>query len=134
MTKNNQLGFTLVELMITILVLGIVMTSVVTLFVNIQQAQTHTRYLETATYAAQAEIESLRTINYNNLTPGQTIDFTDSLPDSLPPGATGIVTVSEPTTGLRRVDVAVSYSYKGKPRTVNLSSLIGVLGITQWNI
>jgi len=131
MNKKSEAGFTLVELTITILVLGIVMTSVVTLFVNIQQAQTHTRYLETATYAAQAEIESLRTINYNNLTPGQTIDFSDQLPASLPSDASGTVLVSEPVSGLRRVDVNVSYSYKGKDRTVSLSSLIGVLGITQ---
>ena len=131
MTRNDRSGFTLVEIVITILVLGVVLTSVVTLFVNIQQAQTHTRYLETATYAAQAEIESLRNINYNNLTPGQTINFTDDLPASLPPGATGTVAVSEPTPGLRRVDVTVNYSYKGKDRVVSLSSLIGVLGITQ---
>lgn len=131
MKRHDQSGFTLVELVITILVLGVVLTSVVTLFVNIQQAQTHTRYLETATYAAQAEIESLRNINYNNLTPGQTINFTDDLPDSLPSGATGTVTISEPVSGLRRADVSVSYSYKGKDRTVSLSSLIGVLGITQ---
>lgn len=131
MNRSNQSGFTLVELAITILVLGIVMTSVITLFTNIQQAQTHTRYLETATYAAQAQIESLRTIDYNNLTPGEDIDFTNDLPEILPPGATGNVVVSEPVSGLRRVDVTVSYSYKGKDRTVSLSSLIGVLGITQ---
>lgn len=131
MSRNNQSGFTLVELVITILVLGVVLTSVVTMFVNIQQAQTHTRYLESATYAAQTEIESLRTINYNNLTPGQTINFTSSLPTTLPSGSTGTVTVSEPVTGLRRVDVSVTYTYKGKSRTVTLSSQIGVLGITQ---
>jgi len=131
MKRNKQSGFTLVELMITILVLGIVMTSVVTLFVNIQQAQIHTRYLETATYAAQTQIESLRTINYNNLTPGQTINFTSSLPSSLPQGSTGTVAVSEPLAGLKRVDVSVTYTYKGKTRTISLSSLIGVLGITQ---
>jgi len=131
MKRQDQSGFTLVELVITILVLGVVMTSVITLFVNIQQAQTHTRYLETATYAAQAEIETLRNINYNNLTPGQTIDFTDDLPEGLPPGTTGTVVVSEPISGLRRVDVSITYSYKGKDRTVSLSSLIGVLGITQ---
>jgi type II secretory pathway pseudopilin PulG len=111
--------------------MGIVLTAVVTLFANIQQAQTHTRYLETATYAAQAEIESLRNLNYNNLTPGQTINFTNDLPNTLPPGTTGTVTVSEPTPGLRRVDVSVTYAYKAKTRTVKLSSLIGVLGITQ---
>jgi type II secretory pathway pseudopilin PulG len=131
MKRLNQTGFTLVELGVTILVLGIVLTSVISLFVNIQQAQTSTRYLETATYAAQSEIESLRTISYNNLTPGQSIDFTDQLPGSLPSGSTGTVVVSEPLAGLRRVDVTVSYNYKGQTRNVSLSSLIGVLGITQ---
>jgi len=131
MSKLNQSGFTLVELTITVVVLGIVLTSVISLFVNIQQAQTHTRFLETSTYAAQTEIESLRTINYNNLTPGTTIDFTNQLPSSLPKGSTGTVTVSEPLDGLRRVDVSVTYTYKGKTRSVALSSLIGVLGITQ---
>lgn len=131
MSRHNQSGFTLVELAITIVVLGVVLTSVISLFTNIQEAQTHTRYLEAATYAAQAEIETLRNVNYNNLTPGQTIDFTNSLPDTLPSGTTGTVTVSEPVQGLRRVDVDVTYTYKGKSRTVELSSLIGVLGITQ---
>lgn len=131
MVHRKQSGFTLVELAITIVVLGVVLTSVITLFTNIQEAQTHTRYLESATYAAQAEIETLRNVNYNNLTPGQTINFTDSLPKTLPSGSTGSVTVSEPVQGLRRVDVAVTYTYKGKSRTVQLSSLIGVLGITQ---
>lgn len=129
--SRNQHGFTLVELALTILVMGIVLTAVVTLFVNIQQAQTHTRYLETATYAGQAEIESLRNLNYNNLTPGQTINFTADLPKSLPPGTTGTATISEPTPGLRRVDITITYTYKGKTRSIKLSSLIGVLGITQ---
>lgn len=129
--RYDQSGFSLVELAITILVLGAVITSIVTLFVNIQQAQVSTRYLESATYAAQAEIESLRNIDFNNLTPGQTINFTNQLPSDLPPGSTGTVTVSEPTAGLRRVDVNVTYTYRGQSRTVSLSSLIGVLGITQ---
>lgn len=129
--RKDQSGFTLVELTITILVLGFVMTSVISLFTNIQQAQTQTRYLETATYAAQSQIESMRNINYNNLIPGKTIDFTSQLPTILPQGSTGIVTVSEPSTGLRRVDVTVNYGYRGSTRTVSLSSLIGILGITQ---
>lgn len=128
---KDESGFSLVELAVTIVVLGAVLTSIVTMFVNIQQAQTSTRYLETATYAAQTQIESLRTINYNNLVAGETINFSDDLPDSLPSGSTGTVDVSEPTAGLKRVDVAVTYTYQGQSRTVNVSSLIGVLGITQ---
>lgn len=128
---RRQAGFTIVELVITIVVIGVILTSVISLFINIQQAQTGTRYLEAATYAAQSEIETLRNINYNNLTAGETIDFTGDLPDTLPPGSTGTVTVSEPVTGLKRVNVQVTYNYLGEDRTVELSSLIGILGITQ---
>lgn len=128
--KQNS-GFTLVELLVTILVIGIVFTGLSTLFITIQRAQVQTSYLDSATKAAQRQVESLRNDNYNNLTPGQNIDFSDKLPSTLPQGSTGTVVVSEPTSGLRRVDVTVRYIYNGTPRDVELSSYIGVIGITQ---
>jgi hypothetical protein len=117
--------------MVTTVILGLVAIGITSLFVNIQRTQLHTRYLESATYAAQTEIESLRNINYNNLVPGSTIDFTSSLPNDLPHNATGSVAVSEPVSGLRRVDVQITYTYSGSTRLVKLTSLIGELGITQ---
>lgn len=124
-------GFTLVELMVTIIVIGIVFTGLSTLFITIQHAQVQTNYLNNATRAAQRQIESLRNDNYNNLVPGQTIDFSDELPSILPAGSTGTVVVSEPTPGLKRVDVTVRFTYGSATRDVELSSYIGVIGITQ---
>ncbi len=128
---TNQSGLTLIEVVITILVLGLVANSISTLFAVIQQMQLQTRYLESATYAVQTEIESLRNMNYSNLEPGETIDFTDDLPSDLPPGSEGTVVISEPVSGLRRVDVAITYPLQDTTRTVKVSSLIGILGITQ---
>ncbi len=127
----EQKGYTLVELVITILVFGIVSGSVINLFTTIQQGHVRSNYLKSATYAAQREIESLRNSNYNSLTPGTDIDFTDTLPGILPPDKNGNVEVTEPISGLRRVDVTVTYTYQGKTQAVTLSSLIGVIGITQ---
>ncbi len=129
--KQNNSGFTLVELLVTMLVLGVIATGLSSLFISIQRTQVQTNHLESATRAGQREIESLRNDNYNNLTAGQTINFSSSLPTSLPQGSTGIVQVSEPTSGLKRVDVTVTYTYNGSVRDVKLSSLIGVIGITQ---
>ena len=98
---------------------------------GLQQTQVQTNYLESATRAAQRQIESLRNSNFNNLTPGEDIDFSANLPDTLPSNSTGNVVVSEPSPGLRRVDVTVSYQYSGQVRDVELSSLIGVIGIVQ---
>lgn len=129
--KRNEHGFTLVELMVTMIVAGIVITSISTMFLTIQRTQRRTAYLESATRAAQRQVEVLRNRQYNQLTPGVDIDFTSSLPDSLLAPRTGTVEVSEPTAGLRKVDITVTYRDGSDTRPVKLSSLIGVLGITQ---
>lgn len=129
--RTSSDGFTLVELLVTILVIGSIFIGLTNLFSTIQRTQVQTGYLESATRAAQREVESLRNSNYNNLTAGQTINFTSSLPTNLPKGSTGIVQVTEPSPGVKRVDVTVTYSYSGKTRDVSLSSLIGVIGIVQ---
>lgn len=131
MIRLNNFGFTLVELLVTILVVGVIFTGLSNIFISIQRTQVQTNYLETATRAAQQQIESLRNSNFNNLTPGENIDFSDSLPAILPQDSTGVVVVSEPTPGLRRVDVTVTYEYGGQTQDVALSSLIGVIGIVQ---
>lgn len=128
---RDQRGFTLTEIVITLVVLGMVMVGLGTLFITIQRVQAQATYTEMANRAAQREVESLRNSSYNNLTPGQNINFTSDLPDTLPSGSVGSVAVSEPTPGLRQVDVTVTYTYGGSTKSVELSSLIGVLGITQ---
>ena len=127
----DQKGFTLVELMATIVVLGLVSVGIAGLFYDIQFMQRESNYLDIATRAAQTEVETLRNISYNSLTTGQSITFTSSLPTQLPKGSTGTVAVSEPSPGLKRVDVVVSYIDASKQHTVKLSSLIGVIGLSQ---
>lgn len=131
MKKHTVSGFTIVELIISIIVIGIVVTALSTLFLGIQRTQTQSNYKESATRAAQRQIESLRNSNYVSLVSGEQIDFSDELSPKLPNGSTGIVEVSEPSTGLKRVDVTVTYPDQGGTKKVMLSSLIGVIGITQ---
>ncbi len=129
--KGDAAGFTLVELLVTIAVIGITTASLTSLFISIRNIQAQTTYADLATRAAAREIESLRNDNYASLTPGQSIDFTSQLPSGLPRGSTGSVQVSQPAPDLRRVDVTITYNSNGKQRNVKLSSLIGVIGITQ---
>lgn len=129
--KDDTAGFTLVELLVTITVFGIAVAGISSIFISIQRIQHRAAYADYATRAAQREIEVLRNDNYGALTPGQTIDFTSDLPSNLPSQRSGTVTVSQPSADLRRVDVTVRYTVSGKESTVTLSSLIGVIGITQ---
>lgn len=129
--RQNTDGFTIVELLVTIAVIGIIAGSLSSLFITTRHVQQQTEYRDMATRAAQREVETLRNDNYAALTPGQNINFTNQLPTGLPKGSTGSVQVSQPANDLRRVDVTVSYPADGKTRNVELSSLIGVIGITQ---
>lgn len=127
--RANQ-GFTIVELLVTIIFLGFLVIGASSLFMSINNIQRQGAYVELANRAAQTEVETLRNSNYSQLTAGQNIDFTTSIPNGLPQ-AKGTVVVSEPQAGLKRVDVTVTYNAGTQPHSVTLSSLIGVIGITQ---
>lgn len=127
----NEAGFTLVELLVTIVVLGIVISSLGGLYYLMQETEVRSQQYDLAVRAARTEIESLRNDGYGSLTPGSSIDFTTSLPSALPANKNGTAAVSQPTTGLRRVDVTVTYTSYGIPQTVELSSDIGIVGLGQ---
>jgi len=127
--KNS--GFTIPELLVTIVFMGFAFIGITELYLNIQRIQEETAYVQIASHAAQTEIESLRNANYNSLTIGQNINFSSSLPTMLPGPRSGTVVVSQPMSGLDRVDVTVAYTDHGVSRQVELSSLIGVIGISQ---
>lgn len=128
-TLGIKPAFTMVELMVTTVVFSICIVSIASLYYTTQTIQRSNRLTNLATREAQSEIEVLRNNSYNSLTPGETIDFTSSLSSELPSSRQGTVVVSEPTSGLRRVDVTVSYTDNGKTKNVTLSSMIGILGI-----
>jgi len=128
---SQEAGFTLVEIMVTMVVFGIVIASIAGLFYNMQITEVRSQRLDLAQRAARSQIEVLRNSGYSNLTPGSTIDFTANLPAALPAGKRGTVTVSEPLPELRRVDVTITYVDYKIPQNVTLSSDIGVIGIGQ---
>jgi len=124
-------GFTLVELLVTIVVLGIVISSLGSLYYLMQITEVQSQHYDLAVRAARTEIEDLRNNGYSSLTPGNNIDFTSSLPSSLPRDRDGTVAVSQPLPDLRKVDVTITYTDYGKSMTVELSSDIGIIGLGQ---
>lgn len=129
--RQKQAGFTIPELLVTIVFIGFAFVAITQLYLSIQRIQEQTSWLQSASHAAQTEVESLRNNNYSQLIAGQTIDFSPQLPTTLPGPRVGTVNISEPQAGLKRVDVTVSYSDHGTPQQVELTSLIGIIGISQ---
>lgn len=129
--RSGQSGFGLAEVVVTIALLAIMSIGLTGMFRAIVHIQGSARNQQVATLAAQREIESLRNNNYNSLAAGSTINFTADLPADLPSPKSGTVAVSEPSSGLKRVDVTVTYNQSGKNKQVIVSSTIGIIGITQ---
>lgn len=117
--------------MVTLVVLGLVITGIGGLYYVMQVMEVRSQRLDIAMRAARTKIESLRNNGYSSLTPGSTINFTSELPSALPAGKQGTVAVSQPLPELRRVDVTITYNDYGKAQTVTLSSNIGIIGIGQ---
>jgi prepilin-type N-terminal cleavage/methylation domain-containing protein len=129
--KIHSGGFTIIELLVTIVIAGFIIVAISTLLITTDGTQRSTRLLETAMRAGETQIESLRNNTYNTLEPGVDIDFTNELPSTLIEPRSGRVVVTEPVVGVRRVDVTVSYRDGDRQKNVKLSSLIGQLGIGQ---
>jgi prepilin-type N-terminal cleavage/methylation domain-containing protein len=129
--KKRTDGFTLVELVVTIGIAGMLIVGITSLFITIETTQRKTRLLEIATRAGEKKIEELRNNHYNSLTTGSVITFTSELPSTLPTPRAATVTVSEPTEGIKRVDLNITYKDGPSNKQVQLSSLIGVIGIGQ---
>ena len=129
MAKVDEAGFTIIEIIVALVTVTLFVVSVGNLFAQITGTQHNALLLTSATRAGESEIESLRNSSYASLTPGTNIDFSSQLPSNLPKGSTGTVVVTQPSTDIRRVDVTVSYTVSGKTHSVQLSSLIGIIGI-----
>src|ERR1700741_3344019 len=109
--KKPQSGFTVVELATAIVVMGIVIPAVSIALTNLAVVNRQARDQALANFIAQNKIETLRSVGYNSLTSGTT-DFTSSLPNIMgtPKSASYTVTNDTPTTGVKQVDISISYT------------------------
>jgi prepilin-type N-terminal cleavage/methylation domain-containing protein len=122
--KHNQGGFTIVEVMVVIVVFGIGLAALSSLFSSIQYSQRNILYMDIATQAARAEIERVRNAEFATITNGAS--FTSKLPSTLPTGSTGTVAVSTPTNvpTAKQLDVTVTYPIGSITKQVTISAII----------
>lgn len=127
----QESGLTISEVLVTIVVTSIMVGGIANIFISITTAQRRTQQIEFATRSATQKIESLRNEHYNSLTPGTTIDFSSELPDEIPLPRSGTVEIIEPQPGLRRLNVNVTFYDNTQNRQVELTAIIGSIGIAQ---
>ena len=130
--RNRQAGFTVVELVTTIVLMGVIIPAVSIALTNLTVVNRVARDQALANFIAQNKIESLRSSGYNSLAAGTT-SFSASLPNIMgsPKSASYTITNDSPTTGVKRVDVSISYTEYGKTRSLSYRTYISELGVGQ---
>ena len=130
--KLNTQGFTITEIVVAVAVLGIMIVALTNLVIGVASVQRQNQRLTLARRTAEGKIESLRNNHYNNLVNSPpAIDFTSELPAELPDPRSALVTISEPNPGLKQLDIVITYREGSRDKSVEMSALIGNIGISQ---
>ena len=128
--KNNQKGFTVVELMITIGICGVIVPALAVGLNSLTVINNRARDLALVNIIAQNKVEILRSSGYNSLSNGTT-DFTSELPTTIASPKSATYIISSPATGVKDVSIKVSYSEYGKTLTIDYETLISEIGVGQ---
>jgi type IV pilus assembly protein PilV len=109
-------GFTLIEVMIAILVIVVGLLGVAGVATMVINGNTLAKEMTVATTLAQDKIEELKNTSYPNL--GSSSDTQDSIYTR-----TWTVTADSPAGGMKTIQVAVQFSWKGSTRNVTLKTI-----------
>lgn len=130
MKQPDKHGFTIVELLLAIAVGTIYAISINTVSTTYMRTGQEVRNLSIANAYVEGKIESLRNAGYNSLATGTT-NITSELPTQLLSPRSASLQISAPSSGIKQVDVSVTYNDQGTQRTYSYTTYLGELGVGQ---
>lgn len=129
--NNNLLGFSLVEIIIVLAVIGIMMSAILPLFMNVLTANKSAAYYSEAYKIADSRIEELRSMTFENI---DAEDGSENI-SSLPNGEITTTVTNEiegvPENGIRQVEITIYWNFKSE-KEYSTSTLITEGGIGRW--
>jgi len=133
MKLGGEGGFTLIELIVTMVVLSGIFLAIFSLFDTLHGVNARANNLTVATEVAQREMELYRNIPYNTINVGTT-DVTSALSSYTSLGSTrsaSVVVTQVDARGLKQVEVTVNYYDHAIPRKVVLDTLVAQNGMNK---
>lgn len=127
--RKTQGGFTIVELIVALALFAILIPTLTLGVSTLTQLNNRTRDLTLISIIAENKIESLRSIGYNSVDTGTT-SFSGELPAEISSPKSASYTVTQ-GTGIKTIDVTISYTDYKKTKIVNYKSIIGETGVGQ---
>lgn len=134
--RNQQGGFTIVELLITLIVIGVVFGAFMTTFTSIQNINKKALDVNAASVAAFTKLEEYENQNYTLLpatSPNGELkeveDFGSTLNTTLEAPRTGKVYINTISPTLKQVVVSVEYGSGGAKRVIQYATFIQRSGL-----
>ncbi len=127
---KSTVGFTIVEILVCMVIAGVVIDSLSRIVISYVALSKSSQYVNVSNAFAEAEVEELRNNGYNSLPIGTT-SLTSQLSSQLPRSKSASMVVSSPQTGLKQVDISISYTDQGKTRLSKYTTYVGELGVGQ---
>jgi prepilin-type N-terminal cleavage/methylation domain-containing protein len=131
MKEHTQNGFTITELIVTIVLLGIFATGISVGITSLGTINDRAREVADVDMTVENKIESLRSQHFTNLPLGGPVNFASELPDTVTSPRTASYTISSVNADLKKVNVIVSYNDRGTTRTFEYTTYIGKSGVGQ---
>lgn len=131
MAQKSENGFTVIELIISIAVVGILVPTLIGFVTTLNRFNDRARDMAIVNALVENKVESLRSIGFGGINNGTT-SFSSELPTTIgsPKSATYIVTT--PNTGIKQIDISVSYNDHGSNQVTSYRTYIGELGVGQY--
>jgi prepilin-type N-terminal cleavage/methylation domain-containing protein len=136
MKGRDQSGFALVELLITLIVIGVAFGAFVTTFTAIQNINKKSIDINTANALAFAKIQDYENKNFNNITSTtpqgslvQVEDFSNTLPTSLQTPRVGKVYINTVSPTLKQIVVDITFGSGGDQRHIQYANFIQKNGL-----
>jgi prepilin-type N-terminal cleavage/methylation domain-containing protein len=128
--KSPQKGFTVVELLVTVVIAGVIIPAVALALSNLSVVNKLARDQALANALVQNKTEFLRSKGYNALSLGTTT-FTSELPTTIGTPSSATYTISSPSTGIKQINIDISFTEYRTTKTLSYRTYISELGVGQ---
>jgi prepilin-type N-terminal cleavage/methylation domain-containing protein len=128
--KRPQKGFTVVELLVTVVVAGVIIPAVAMALTNLSVVNKLARDQALANLLVQNKVETLRSAGFNSLNNGTT-SFSAELPNTFGTPRSASYSISTPQTGLKQIDVSISFTEYHSTKSSAYRTYVSELGVGQ---
>jgi prepilin-type N-terminal cleavage/methylation domain-containing protein len=132
MKFKNEDGFSLLELVVSAAVMGVIIVAIYGFFGSVREINRYANNLVIANQALQQQVEIYRNTPYAGIAVGtQNLNSALTAYPSLKNGTMSAVVTEPQVTGYKQIAFTLSYLDKGGTKTVKASTIIANRGINR---